>query len=52
MKKYVLCDYDYEVCNKLLIDFEVEKRVREVVEEVIYVMKEFWWEVRKKVVVD
>lgn len=41
MKKYVLCDYDYEVCNKLLIDFEVEKRVREVVEEVIYVMKEF-----------
>ncbi len=52
MKKYALRDYDYEVRNKLSTDPEVEKRAREVAEEVTYAMKESRWEARKKAVAD
>ncbi len=52
MKKYALKDYDYEVRNKLSSDPEVEKRAREVAEEVTYAMKESRWEARKKAVAD
>lgn len=52
MKKYALRDYDYEVRNRLSTDPEVEKRAREVAEEVTYAMKESRWEARKKAVAD
>ncbi|MBX2871084.1 MAG: hypothetical protein KTR30_03265 [Saprospiraceae bacterium] len=50
MKKYALRDFDYEVRNKLSSDPEVEKRAREVAEEVTYAMKESRWEARKEAV--
>lgn len=50
MKKYALRDFDYEVRNRLANDPEVEKKAREVAEEVTFAIKESRWENRKKAV--
>jgi len=50
MKKYALRDFDYEVRNRLANDPEVEKKAREVAEEVTFAIKESRWESRKKAV--